>query len=165
MKRTNGFTIIELLVTLAVAALLATVAAPSFSAFIRDGRMTSAANSLVVELNTARSESVKRGTRINLSAVSGNTDWSAGWTIYEDSDADGVQDAGEANIQVGDGTDAPLTITGDAAFISYQPAGTLTVAPATRTLTLCESDRAGETGRQITISATGRVNMADFVCP
>ncbi len=165
MKRSNGFTLIELLVTLTVAAVLATIAAPNFSQFVRDTRMTSATNSMVAALNLARSDAVKRGARVNLSSVSGNTNWSAGWTMYEDTDASGAQDAGEDDIRIGDPVTAPLTVTGSAAFVSYQSAGTLTVAPNVRTFDFCESDRTGETGRRITISATGRVNAADFVCP
>jgi hypothetical protein len=52
-----------------------------------------------------------------------------------------------------------------ASFISYQSSGVLSVSPLTRTFDLCESDRNGESGRQITISVTGRVSIADFVCP
>ena len=168
MIRSKGFTLTELLIVLALAAILATLAAPNFRDFVRSTRMTSEANSLVLGLNLARSESVKRGRRVNLSSASGDEFWTTGWAMYEDTDADGTQDGGEPSIRVGEGMDPPLTLeetVNSASFISYQSSGVLSVSPATRAFDLCESDRNGETGRQITISVTGRVSIADFDCP
>ncbi len=165
-QRQIGFTLVELLVTLVVASVLATLAVPAYQELIRDTRMTTQINDFVAALHYARSESVKRGSNVNIDALSASTNWTGGWRAYADTDADGIQDAGENDIRRGDALAAPLTLTAGPAGtvrIRYRPTGTITsVNPLT--FDLCDSGIAGETGRRITITAIGRISVADFTC-
>jgi type IV fimbrial biogenesis protein FimT len=82
---TRGFSLIELLVTLSVAAILMGVAMPAFSSFVHNTRLSSEANALVFDLNLARSEAVKLDTTLEVCASSngaacGGT-WSQGWIV------------------------------------------------------------------------------------
>jgi len=67
----RGFTLIELMVTLAVAGILLGIAVPSFRQLIFSNRLTATANEVVTALTVARSESVKRNVRINFTATAG----------------------------------------------------------------------------------------------
>lgn len=83
--RSSGFTLIELMVAIAIAAILLTIGVPSFVAFQRNSELTSAANSFVAALGAARGEAMKRG----LQAVvvpRANDDWATGWTVFVDTD-------------------------------------------------------------------------------
>ena len=68
----QGLTLMELLVMLAIIAVLGTLAAPSFSAFIARGRVSSAAEALAQDLNLARSESLRRNGDVTLSLSPGS---------------------------------------------------------------------------------------------
>lgn len=59
-RRARGFTIVELMTALAVAAVLMMIAVPSFSNMINSNRLTTAANAMIGALNSARMEAVKR---------------------------------------------------------------------------------------------------------
>jgi type IV fimbrial biogenesis protein FimT len=81
----RGFTLIELLVTLSVAAVLMGIAMPAFSSFVHNTRLSSEANTLVFDLNLARSQAVKLDTTVEVCASSngaacGGT-WSQGWIV------------------------------------------------------------------------------------
>ena len=88
----KGFTIIELMVTIVVLAILLSVAVPSFWNVIQSNRVTAQANELVTALNFARSEAVKRGEIVSLCATnqadtpacatSGSDSWSDGWLVF-----------------------------------------------------------------------------------
>src|SRR3569832_1392228 len=67
---TRGFTLIEQLVTLAIAVILLTVAVPNYQMFVANSRMASQANEVVGALSLARSEAVKRGTQVSVPASS-----------------------------------------------------------------------------------------------
>lgn len=79
MRRARGFTLVELLVTVTVLALLAAVAVPSFQNLIRENQLTATANDLVASLLMARSEAVRRESEARVSANGG--DWSTGWIV------------------------------------------------------------------------------------
>lgn len=91
----RGFTLLELLITVAVAAILIAVAVPSLTTFIQDSRDTAESDSLISSLEYARSEAVKEDADVevcasaNVSTVtnganatcSGSTSWSTGWIV------------------------------------------------------------------------------------
>lgn len=85
---TAGFTLLELLVTIAVAAILVTVAAPSLRHLVQYDSMAANLNDLVGALNYARTTAVTRGRTVYVcSSLDGKTctsngDWSTGWLIY-----------------------------------------------------------------------------------
>ena len=64
MNANNGFTLIELMVTVAVLAIVLSLGVPSYRALIINNRLTAQANALVASINLARSEAIKRGVRV-----------------------------------------------------------------------------------------------------
>jgi type IV fimbrial biogenesis protein FimT len=78
-QSTTGFTIFELMITVAIVAILAAMAFPSYRDFTLRMNVTNNTNQLVGALNTARSEAVKRGRQVAVIANGGN--WSDGWQI------------------------------------------------------------------------------------
>jgi type IV fimbrial biogenesis protein FimT len=79
-----GFTMIELMVVVAIVAILASLAAPSFSELLRTNRLTAASSALQVSLSLARSEAVRRGADARVSVVANTAagQWTGGWTVY-----------------------------------------------------------------------------------
>ena len=91
MKTQDGFTLLELLVVLAVAAVLVGYAIPSFQKLVRSNRLATQANSFLTALYTARSEAVRRSTTVTVCASSNQStcdtaasaaSWSEGWIVF-----------------------------------------------------------------------------------
>ncbi|WP_175541835.1 GspH/FimT family pseudopilin [Polaromonas sp. YR568] len=84
--RERGFTIIELMVVVAIVGILAGLAAPSFSDLLRRNRLASASSALQVSLSLARSEAVKRGSDARVTVAANGTAgvWTNGWTVFVD---------------------------------------------------------------------------------
>ncbi len=81
----RGFTLIELMITLSVMALVLTLGVPNFRTTILDNRQVSELNSLIAALNLARSDAVARNTWVSVSPISGS-DWSNGWFVFVNRD-------------------------------------------------------------------------------
>ncbi len=94
--RQRGFTLIELMVTLAVLAIVLGIAIPSFNAMIRNNQSLALGDELISALNFTRSEAVKRSDIVTLCASNAardgcGDDWTNGWLIIRDRDAGGEQ--------------------------------------------------------------------------
>ena len=83
----RGFTLMELLITLTVAGILIAIAMPAFSSFVQDTRLSNEANTLVYDLNLARSDAVKFDTAVQVCASTDQTTcagagtWAPGWVV------------------------------------------------------------------------------------
>ncbi len=84
----RGFTLIELVVTLSVAAILATIAVPNFETAIQNNRQVAQINALVEALSLARSTAVKEGGSSTVTVCAGtsmsctDTNWADGWIVF-----------------------------------------------------------------------------------
>ena len=85
--------------------------------------------------------------------------------MFQDTDGDGTQDAGEQTLWVSGALEDPFSIAASLPQIRYLPAGTLSVSPVIVSFTVCRSDSAGETGRSVVVSPTGQATVNDFGCP
>ena len=89
---TQAFTLIELVMTMAIAGILVTIAIPSFNSTLTSSRLTNYANDLVGALNLARSEAVRRGIQVTVSNNGALTHWESGWTVFVDFSGDEIYD-------------------------------------------------------------------------
>lgn len=112
----QGFTAIELMVVISIVAILAALAAPSFTPLIERWRVRSAAEGLQSSVYFARSEAIKRGGKVVLQklpdgtngCVASNTqDWNCGWYVCEDTDGNDSCGSSEPVLQR---FDAPLKL-------------------------------------------------------
>ena len=170
-KGMRGFTILELMVTLAVVGILVSVGVPGFRAIIMDNRLVSQANLLVTSVSVARSTAVKyQRNAIVCSSTdfdaavptcAGSTDWSTGWIVWVDKDRDATTDADEIISVHGPlNSSSSLNSLANVGF-AYDARG-FGLAGADDLL-LCD-DRTGETGRRIRINAVGRTNVSRQGC-
>lgn len=163
-KLHTGFTLVELMITVVIAAILVSLAVPSFQGMIQNNRFTTQANGFLTAMTYARSEAVKRGVNVRVSATDASdnaNEWGPGWTVWVDLDGDSTLDAGEA-LLVAEALDGGnvLDSTGGNSQFQYLPSGFVNSAD---TLKLCR-DSTGEAGRQISVNLTGRVSVASLTC-
>jgi type IV fimbrial biogenesis protein FimT len=143
----GGFTIVELMVTLAIAAIIISIAAPSFKAIIDNNRVTTATNDFTASIALAKTEAVKRNTNAQIIPTDG--DWNAGYRIGIDLNDDGdFTDTDEVTLKIIDAPSSGVTITSALTKVEYKPLGGITNAgtlqfdadyACTRTITLSTS--------------------------
>jgi type IV fimbrial biogenesis protein FimT len=169
MGISRGFTLIELLATVAIAGLVLAFAVPSFTRMIQNNRMTSQVNDFVTSLNLARSEAVKRATKVALcksrdgQSCASNGDWEQGWIVFVDSNDDAVRDTTETLLQVRQALRGGNTLIGNSdvdSYISYAATGFTQLKSGggfqAGTLILCDSRGFGDDAKAIVLNRTGR---------
>lgn len=162
----TGFTLIELMITIAIAAILLTFALPALREFILNNRLTAVANDLVADLALARAEAIRLGTRVTIcasnnatsgSATCSGTDWSLGRLVFSDSATAASIDAGDERLRVYDGSGSGITLTSDSTthneYLQYRPSGG-TSATGTISFKFCDSRNKGRT---VSIAQSGQV--------
>ncbi|MCC6714878.1 MAG: GspH/FimT family pseudopilin [Gammaproteobacteria bacterium] len=160
--RLGGFTIVELMITILVLAVLISLGAPNLQQLIINNRLTTEVNSLVAGLQYARSEALRRNEVVTIGAAS--TDWSNGWSVWLDTDADNAVDGTETLLRAqsaqasGYTIKPPSSVTTSPAALRFNPNGT--VANASPLITeVCKS---GVVGRVVTVSLVGQVQTSNI---
>ncbi|MDO3380792.1 GspH/FimT family pseudopilin [Gilvimarinus algae] len=158
----SGFTLLELLVTIAVAAILMAIALPAFDRLVRDMRTESAAWSIFNATQAARSYAVKSNMRVTMLA---NPTWRRGWQIFYDENHNGLYDEQERLIQTQGELHESIEVKGNRPvedYISYLGTGESRWASGERegafqagTLTVCPADEGP--GFALVLSRGGRL--------
>lgn len=160
----RGLTLIELLITLSIAAILLAVAVPNYISFVQNSRLVTQANDMVTMLNYARSEAVKRNQRITVcsrtddTTCSGTTTWENGLLVFADNNGDGTIDGGEDVLQVRQALEGGNTLrAGTRVRVTYQSNGFS--SGFNDTFRLCDV-RGTASARAIVVSPQGRVSTS-----
>jgi type IV fimbrial biogenesis protein FimT len=163
VKYQRGFTLVDALVTTGVVGVLAGFALPAFSNLAQSDRSVSQLNSLVVSLNYARTEAVKRNSSLtvcpsaNGTNCSGEANWSDGWVVV-DSNSEGGAPLMRMPALTGNST---LSVSGSTSSLTFDSTGR--VVPMRRTtMTICDA-RGAAHAREIEVGATGHLTAAEMV--
>ena len=153
----RGFTIIEIIVVVAIMGVLLTIAAPSFVSFTASQKVKTASFDLYAAMMYARSEAIKRKVNVTVAAAGG--DWKNGWT---------VQAAGVGTpLRIQDPLSG-VTFSNTTTSVVYRIDGRLTSAAALGVLIQPETSDSSIKNRCIRIDLTGlpkSSTISNTVCP
>lgn len=177
-KSTDGFTLIELMVTISLGAILVTVAIPSFSSFMKNGKVTTITNELVTDVNYARNEAVTRGSTIIMCRSTNptakiplcndikKTTWTAGWIIFQSNDGNLNYNAGvDTLLKIHPGTQGAVDIITNSTLdlrLVYTADGMTDMNGETAIYAICDN-RGKDHGNQLQVSPTGRPRLVSPV--
>ena len=152
---TGGFTLIEAAVVMALVAIVATIAAPSFRSFIGTMNSKSAAFDLISDLTAARSEAIKRNQIVTVTPIDGDGDWAKGWVVA----------ASGATLRERAALTSSLSVANASANVTFAPNGRLSsdTAPNNQKWSI-SSSVAGVTARCVVISPTGSARSKPGGC-
>jgi type IV fimbrial biogenesis protein FimT len=169
-QKEKGFTLIELMITVVVLAVLVAIAGPAFYDTIKRNEVRTQASQIVASLNLARSTAVRRNHPVTMCASSDSTSalvpscgagvtWMDGWVVFLDRDEDGTPESGEI-VRGFDGLHPGYIIKNALSPISFYPDGTASTATTTNPIYLCPPDKDHMKAWSIELEATGRPQMS-----
>ncbi|WP_275097940.1 GspH/FimT family pseudopilin [Sedimenticola hydrogenitrophicus] len=156
----HGFTLVELMITLAVAVVALSIAVPSFQSAFQANRLTTQANALVTAINLARSEAIKRGVSTTLRA--GGSSFEDGWCVHLGASCAGtdILRQFEAMNQISVDSGGVTVVTFDARGSKSVPNGVVNIDLQPDGCSAGTADRL----RTINIANTGRASVTAGNC-
>lgn len=160
LKKNFGFTLLELMLVVAIASIIAVLAAPSFSSSIKKNRLESIQREMLSALKLARNEAIARGNQVTVcgsadqSTCSGS--WHQGWITFVDEDGDGDRASTETLVDAQYGLTGITTGAGSSLeFVSYMPTGIKTIA-GQFDIGFCDADENSSIGgKSVLVTSVG----------
>ena len=176
-----GFTLVEMMVVVSIAAILISIAVPSYSALIKSNRLSSGTNEFISALLLARSEALKRSESVSVcaskdQATCAGTDFSKGWIVFTDCNQNGAINTAVCPDIDGDGSlndEEIIKVHDTLNGLSIEDSGSpkkkfvgYTFAGRSPAITFDIKARGSSSAdKQIKTSMTGRVRSCDGTCP
>lgn len=173
----RGFSLIEAVVVLVLLATLVATAVTTVGDVVAGLRLANVSNDVLQHLHLARSEAIKRNTRVALcksadgeSCVAGGR-WDQGWVLFQDRNNNGSRDPGEDLLQNVPPLPAGYLLTANTPlgrYVSYGPYGDAKMTSGAfqaGTFTVCRASAEAGEGRQIIINAGGRPRVKKVQVP
>lgn len=161
----RGFTLIELMVAVAVLAILLSIGLPAFGGMIDSQRLDNSVNTLLRSVQYTRDQAARRNQYVTMAPLDAH--WHSGWLIFIDANTNGHHDAGEIILH----EEKPPTAihihanTNIASYLRYSAQGEsqlLNGGFQSGTFSFCPN-RPGAQGRQLIINRVGRARMQNAV--
>lgn len=165
VRPSRGFTIIELMVTVTVLAVLLALAAPSFAALLRQWRLSTTVETFAGDLRLARSTAIRTSRPVVLCVRNANqcgtgTDWTDGWLMFSDLNDNGNLNPGEPLI-IQRGPQAGISSIKTTNTLGFRSNGTLNSAMAGINIEPIGAE-ASSPGMAINLTAMGRVSVVNM---
>lgn len=152
-----GFTLVELMVTIAILGILATLATPMFGSLIQKNRVDAVSAELTHLLQYARSEAITRGTAVTISSSDNN--WVGALSVATSSET--LRRYGSEGITGSSGVSA----NGTSSSLPFTPSGTLVISSKTTSLTITLCPSTGTTsGRVLHVYGSGQITSTTTEC-
>lgn len=172
----TGFTLLELMFSIAIVAILTAIAVPSFREYTRNSSAAAAQNALITAFNLAKSAAITRSMPVSVcpstdgaSCAGSAADWGSGWMVFTDTGTSGKFDGDDVKIQVWPAVQHSINVTADASsgsakFIQFEPTGTIEPI-ATLTFGFSWTGCTGKHVHQINVSPIGALSATLEDCP
>lgn len=169
-KSSRAFTAIEILITLVIVGIIATLGIMGFRETIQNNRAVTINNEFIASLAYARSEAIQRASPVsvcaaannNLQACGSNNDWTNGWIIFLDPNGTGAITNNANRLKVHEALESGTQFNSASAVITYNSAGFVTTG--TSIFNIAATNCTGNNGRRLTITNTGRTDIVETPC-
>lgn len=165
-REAQGFTLVELVVAITVAAILTAVAIPSYNKFVLDAQRTAVVNDLLTSFQVARSEAVRRGREIGMCAsadgtsCSSDNDWARGWMVFVNlnpaSPCSPSVEAGEEVVRIVSLPPGPVAVRSNRGRYCFQA---FSRSNTNGTVTVCDK-RGAASARAVITALSGTVRVS-----
>ncbi len=149
----RGFTLVELMIALAIMGIAAAMAMPLINNLVRNARLTSTANDIVEAIAVARAEAVRQGRDVEIVPIGGGA-WRDGWQIQDVATQTVIKQFDPLSDTLDIGTDVAIT------RVAFAPTGARVAGEVAVVLTLCLStELGGEKGRRVSLNRAGSTTI------
>ncbi|MCE0558648.1 MULTISPECIES: GspH/FimT family pseudopilin [unclassified Motilimonas] len=163
LKKSHGFTLVEVLTVIAIAGIMLMIAAPNFASLSADSRAFSAVNGIARDLMYARNQAVNNMTTVAVCPLAGGSactsDWSKGVDVFIDTNENDKLDTGETLLKSGSAFHESDQVSFEQKSVRFGADGLTRNVSGSAIFYYCDDKESVKKG--VVISSSGRAKVAE----